>query len=58
MGLVRRVRYNAPFTITFALVALAALVINEQTGGAANRLLFWVYRSSLRVRACAGALVV
>ena len=48
MGLVRRVRYNAPFTITFALVALAALVINEQTGGAANRLLFGVYRSSLR----------
>ncbi len=43
-----RLRYNAPFTITFALAALAALILNERTGGTANRLLFGVYRSSLR----------
>ena len=42
------ISYNAPFTITFALIALAALLLDKQTGGAANRIAFSVYRSSLR----------
>lgn len=48
MGSSRRLRCNAPFTIAFALAALLALIVDEQTGGAANRLVFGVYRSSLR----------
>lgn len=47
MKLLRRIRYNAPFTITFALVSLLALVLDQRTGGRANRLVFSVYRSSL-----------
>ncbi len=47
MNIFKRIRYNAPFTITFSLISLIALIVNQRTGGAANRLLFGVYRSSL-----------
>ena len=47
MNLFRRIKYNAPFTITFALISLVAFLVDQRTGGAANRLLFGVYRSSL-----------
>lgn len=47
MGLFKRIKYNAPFTITFALVSLVALMVDQRTGGTANRLVFGVYRSSL-----------
>jgi rhomboid protease GluP len=48
MKLFRRIRYNAPFTITFVLISFIALLVNGRTNGAANRLLFSVYRSDLR----------
>ena len=42
------IHYNAPVTISFSLLALAALAVNLATGGAANKLLFSVYRCPLR----------
>ena len=42
-----RISYNAPVALTFALLALAALVVNHFTNGWANAALFSVYRSSL-----------
>ncbi|MCL2664179.1 MAG: rhomboid family intramembrane serine protease [Defluviitaleaceae bacterium] len=41
----KRVQYNAPVTITFVLLALAALVADHFTKGAANPILFMVYRA-------------
>lgn len=41
-----RVSFNAPAILIFALACVAAQVLNQITGGAANRLLFSVYRSS------------
>ncbi len=41
--------YNAPVTLTFALVALVALIIGEFTGGKSTELLFSVYRSPFSV---------
>ena len=42
------IKYNSPVTITFALIALIALILNYISGGRSNMLLFSVYRSSLR----------
>ena len=42
----KRIRYNAPVVLTFALISLAALVLNGLTGGWVNAHLFSVYRSS------------
>jgi rhomboid protease GluP len=47
MKFFRRIKYNAPFTITFALISLIALLVNQRTDGMANRLVFGVYRSGL-----------
>jgi|GEM_PF-37514 len=41
-----RIDYNAPVVITFALLCLAALGLSQLTGGASNRWVFSVYRSS------------
>ena len=38
--------FNAPATLCFALVSLAALGLGTLTGGASSRLVFSVYRSS------------
>lgn len=38
--------FNAPAVLCFAIASLAALGLNILTGGASNRLLFSVYRSS------------
>ena len=38
--------FNAPATLCFALCSLAALGLSTLTGGASNRLVFSVYRSS------------
>ena len=38
--------FNAPATLCFALVSLAALGLNTLTGGMSNRLVFSVCRSS------------
>ena len=42
-----RLQYNAPVVLSFALLSLAAMIINHITLGRANRLLFSVYRCSL-----------
>lgn len=42
-----KISYNAPVSLTFALVSLLALVVNYFTGGWANADLFSVYRCSL-----------
>ena len=42
-----QIRFNAPLILGFALVSLAALVLDRLTRGAANRRLFSVYRCSL-----------
>ena len=41
-----RISFNAPATLGFVGVCAAALVLNLLTGGASNRVLFSVYRSS------------
>ncbi|MCR5742447.1 MAG: rhomboid family intramembrane serine protease [Lachnospiraceae bacterium] len=42
-----KISFNSPVVLTFALLCLAALLLNGFTGGAANRYVFSVYRSSL-----------
>jgi len=42
-----RLQYNSPVVLSFALAALAALLLGKFTGGRTNALLFSVYRSSL-----------
>jgi len=44
---VLKLSYNAPVTLTFALLALGALLLNKFTNGWANAHLFSVYRCSL-----------
>ncbi len=39
------ISYNAPVVLTFAFISLFALILNQITKGASNRLLFSVYRS-------------
>ena len=46
MRLLRRFQYNSPVILTFALVSLLVLWLNDLTGGRTNALLFSVYRSS------------
>jgi len=41
--------YNAPVTLTFALISFIALVIGWMTGGKSTALLFSVYRSKLSI---------
>ena len=43
----KRIQYNAPVTLTFALISLAALLLSQVDGGWANAHLFSVYRCSL-----------
>ena len=43
----RAIRYNAPVTLTFALAAFLALVLDRITGGWSPAKLFCVFRSSL-----------
>lgn len=42
-----RIHYNAPVVLTFTALSLAALILNEITGGWSNRVLFSVYRAPL-----------
>ncbi|MCL2099555.1 MAG: rhomboid family intramembrane serine protease [Oscillospiraceae bacterium] len=46
MNLIKRIQYNAPVTLTFALISLAALGISFITKGESDIMLFSVYRSS------------
>ncbi len=41
-----RISFNAPAVLGFALICVAALLLDLLTAGAANRILFSVYRSS------------
>ena len=42
-----KLRFNSPLILGFALLSLAAMVLNIVTAGASNRLLFMTYHSSL-----------
>lgn len=41
-----KISFNAPVVLSFALICVLAQLLNLLTGGASNRLLFSVYRSS------------
>jgi len=43
----KRIKYNSPVVLTFALISLAVLGLNKITGGWTNAHFFSVYRSSL-----------
>ncbi len=43
----KRLQYNSPVVLTFALLSLAALILGRLTGGWTTKALFCVYRSSL-----------
>ena len=47
MNLKNKIQFNAPVVLSFAGLSLIALILGYVTGGASNRLLFSVYRSSL-----------
>ena len=40
----KKISYNAPVTLTFALLCAATYVVSALTGGQSNRMLFSVYR--------------
>lgn len=42
-----RISYNAPVVLTFAIIAVIALILNQMTGGRTNQLYFSVYRSDI-----------
>ncbi|MCQ2451516.1 MAG: rhomboid family intramembrane serine protease [Oscillospiraceae bacterium] len=44
----KKIRYNSPVILTFALLCLAILGLDKLTAGASTARLFCVYRSSLR----------
>ena len=47
MKLPRRIQFNSPVVLSFALVSLGALLLGRLTGGRSTALLFSVYRSRL-----------
>ncbi len=47
MKFLKRIHYNAPVTLTFALICLVVLGLNKLTGGWTNLHLFMTYRSRL-----------
>ncbi len=47
MKLLRKIQYNSPVVLDFALLALAALILGKATGGWLTAKLFCVYRSPL-----------
>lgn len=46
MRLLRKIQYNSPVVLTFALLSAAVLLLNMATRGRSNYLAFCVYRSS------------
>lgn len=46
MNILKKIQYNSPVVLTFAIVSLAALFLNWLTKGMSNQLVFSVYRSS------------
>ena len=47
LNLLGRFKYNAPVTLTFALLSLGALLLSMLTKGKSNEVLFMTYRSKL-----------
>ena len=47
MNPLKRIQYNAPVILTFALISLGVLGLARLTGGTSDRLLFSVYRAPL-----------
>lgn len=47
MNPLKRIQYNAPVVLTFALISLGVLGLAQLTNGTSNRLLFSVYRAPL-----------
>lgn len=47
MEFLNKIKYNAPVTLTFALICLIATIIDQLTLGYANYYFFSVYRSSM-----------
>ena len=47
MNPLKRIHYNAPVTLTFAIISAAVLFLSSFTGGTSDRLLFMVYRAPL-----------
>lgn len=45
---VLKIQYNSPVVLTFAIVSLGVLILNNVTGGRSNIRLFSVYRSSAK----------
>ena len=43
----KRIQYNSPLVLTYALISLGALIFNHWTQGLANFLFFSIYRSPL-----------
>ena len=46
-GLMRRIQYNSPVVLTFALLSLAVLGLDKLTGGVSTKLCFETYRAPL-----------
>ncbi|MCR5009633.1 MAG: rhomboid family intramembrane serine protease [Clostridia bacterium] len=42
-----KIKLNSPLILGFVFLSLAAMILNNATGGASNRLVFMTYRSSL-----------
>jgi len=47
MPIYKRIQYNSPLILSYALISLFALVLNNLTSGASNALVFSVHRSAL-----------
>jgi len=45
--MLRKIQYNSPVVLSFALISFLALVLGRLTGGASTMKLFCVYRASL-----------
>ena len=46
MKYIKKVKYNSPVVLTFAIISLCVLILNIATHGYSNHYLFSVYRSS------------
>ena len=46
--MLKKIQYNSPVVLTFALLSLLVLLISSLTGGASTALLFSVYRAPLK----------
>ncbi|MCL1987992.1 MAG: rhomboid family intramembrane serine protease [Firmicutes bacterium] len=46
MSVIKRIQYNSPVVLTYALLALVVLLLNQVTSGYSNWLLFSVHRGS------------